>query len=43
MFGADPKTFFGLAGIGDLILTSFGSASRNRTFGERFGKGENLE
>lgn len=43
IFGADPKTFFGLAGIGDLILTSFGSASRNRTFGERFGRGENLE
>ncbi|KRX00662.1 6-phosphogluconate dehydrogenase, C-terminal-like [Pseudocohnilembus persalinus] len=41
-FGADPKTFFGLAGIGDLILTSFGSASRNRTFGEKFGQGMNL-
>ena len=31
----DPRTFSGLAGAGDLMLTSFGHLSRNRTFGFR--------
>ncbi len=31
--GADPLTFAGLAGMGDLVLTTTGSLSRNRTLG----------
>jgi glycerol-3-phosphate dehydrogenase (NAD(P)+) len=41
--GADKATFYGLAGLGDLVLTCTGSASRNRTVGYRLGKGESLE
>lgn len=41
--GADPLTFQGLAGIGDLVLTCTGDLSRNRTLGLRLGKGEKLE
>jgi len=41
--GADPSTFFGLAGVGDLAVTAFSSHGRNRAFGERIGKGETLE
>lgn len=37
--GANPMTFQGLAGIGDLIATCSSSLSRNRTFGENLGKG----
>lgn len=37
--GANPMTFQGLAGIGDLIATCTSSLSRNRTFGENLGKG----
>jgi len=40
--GADPLTFQGLAGVGDLVLTCTGDLSRNRTLGLRLGKGENL-
>ncbi len=42
-FGANPLTFLGLAGIGDLVLTCTGSLSRNRTFGYRLAKGEDKE
>jgi glycerol-3-phosphate dehydrogenase (NAD(P)+) len=38
--GADPLTFSGLAGMGDLIATCSSPLSRNRTFGERLGRGE---
>jgi glycerol-3-phosphate dehydrogenase (NAD(P)+) len=38
--GADPMTFAGLAGMGDLIATCGSPLSRNRTFGERLGRGE---
>jgi glycerol-3-phosphate dehydrogenase (NAD(P)+) len=41
--GADPLTFKGLAGLGDLVLTCTGDLSRNRTLGLRLGKGESLE
>jgi glycerol-3-phosphate dehydrogenase (NAD(P)+) len=37
--GADPLTFLGLAGIGDLVATCMSPLSRNRTFGEGLGKG----
>ena len=40
--GAEPSTFAGLAGIGDLLLTCTGSLSRNRTVGVRLGAGEPL-
>ena len=41
--GGDRKTIGGLSGIGDLMLTAFGSLSRNRTCGMRLCKGETLE
>ena len=41
--GADPLTFAGLAGMGDLVATCNSPLSRNRTFGERLGLGESLE
>lgn len=41
--GARPATFYGLAGMGDLVLTCTGSLSRNRTVGHRLGRGESLE
>jgi glycerol-3-phosphate dehydrogenase (NAD(P)+) len=40
---ADPRTFAGLSGMGDLITTCFSGFSRNRLVGERLGKGENLQ
>jgi glycerol-3-phosphate dehydrogenase (NAD(P)+) len=43
VLGADPLTFQGLAGIGDLVLTCTGDLSRNRTLGLRLGRGEKLE
>jgi glycerol-3-phosphate dehydrogenase (NAD(P)+) len=41
--GARQATFYGLAGMGDLVLTCTGSASRNRTVGFRLGQGESLD
>jgi len=38
--GADPLTFAGLAGLGDLVATCLSPLSRNRTFGERLGRGQ---
>jgi glycerol-3-phosphate dehydrogenase (NAD(P)+) len=40
--GADPLTFAGLAGMGDLILTTTGALSRNRALGIALAKGETL-
>ncbi len=41
--GADPLTFAGLAGLGDLVASCNSPMARNRTFGERLGRGETLE
>jgi glycerol-3-phosphate dehydrogenase (NAD(P)+) len=41
--GADHETFFGLAGIGDLITTCFSPHGRNRRVGQRLATGESLE
>ncbi|HJT22782.1 MAG TPA: NAD(P)H-dependent glycerol-3-phosphate dehydrogenase [Nitrospira sp.] len=41
--GADPRTFYGLSGVGDLLLTCTGTLSRNHTVGVRLGRGEKLE
>ena len=41
--GADPKTFAGLAGVGDLIATCGSPLSRNYTFGSNLGKGLSVE
>jgi len=41
--GADPLTFFGLAGVGDLIATCSSPLSRNRSFGEMLGRGASVE
>lgn len=41
--GADPRTFYGLSGVGDLILTCTGPLSRNHSVGVRLGQGERLE
>lgn len=40
--GAEHETFFGLAGVGDLITTCVSAHGRNRRVGERLGKGEKL-
>jgi glycerol-3-phosphate dehydrogenase (NAD(P)+) len=40
--GAQPITFSGLAGMGDLILTCTGDLSRNRTVGVALGEGQTL-
>ncbi|WP_329567877.1 NAD(P)H-dependent glycerol-3-phosphate dehydrogenase [Kitasatospora sp. NBC_01266] len=41
--GADPHTFAGLAGMGDLVATCSSPLSRNHTFGFNLGKGMTLE
>lgn len=41
--GGDPRTFYGLSGVGDLIATCFSQHSRNRRVGERLGRGETVE
>ncbi|MEJ2583108.1 MAG: NAD(P)-dependent glycerol-3-phosphate dehydrogenase [Acidobacteriota bacterium] len=40
--GAEAETFRGLAGMGDLVLTCTGGLSRNRSLGQRLGRGESL-
>ncbi len=40
--GANPHTFAGLAGLGDLILTCTGTLSRNHTVGQMIGEGKKL-
>lgn len=41
--GADPQTFMGMAGLGDLILTCTDNQSRNRRFGLALGQGKKVE
>jgi glycerol-3-phosphate dehydrogenase (NAD(P)+) len=41
--GADPLTFLGLSGVGDLVLTCCGDLSRNRTVGLALGRGKTLQ
>jgi glycerol-3-phosphate dehydrogenase (NAD(P)+) len=41
--GADTRTFAGLTGMGDLILTTCGALSRNRALGIALARGESLE
>lgn len=41
--GANPITFIGLAGVGDLVATCSSRLSRNRHVGEELGKGRSLE
>jgi glycerol-3-phosphate dehydrogenase (NAD(P)+) len=41
--GANPMTFAGLSGMGDLVLTCTGDLSRNRTVGLKIGQGMNIE
>ncbi|SNS06614.1 glycerol-3-phosphate dehydrogenase (NAD(P)+) [Humidesulfovibrio mexicanus] len=42
VMGAKPKTFMGLSGMGDLVLTCTGDLSRNRTVGMKLGQGRKL-
>lgn len=42
-FGAEAKTFYGLAGMGDLMTTCFSKFSRNRMVGHLLGEGQSLE
>ncbi|MCF8240436.1 MAG: NAD(P)H-dependent glycerol-3-phosphate dehydrogenase [Melioribacteraceae bacterium] len=42
-FGAQPETFAGLSGMGDLIVTCMSRHSRNRFVGEQVGKGNKLK
>jgi len=41
--GANPRTFTGLAGFGDLVLTCTGDLSRNHTVGKKIGEGMKLK
>jgi glycerol-3-phosphate dehydrogenase (NAD(P)+) len=41
--GGKSDTFAGLSGFGDLIVTSFSEYSRNRTLGEKLGRGKKLK
>lgn len=41
--GAEPLTLAGLAGVGDLVLTCTGGLSRNRSVGQKLGRGMSLE
>jgi glycerol-3-phosphate dehydrogenase (NAD(P)+) len=41
--GADPQTFAGLSGIGDLVVTCMSQHSRNRYLGEQMSTGKNLD
>lgn len=40
--GGTPQAFYGLSGVGDLIVTCYSERSRNHTVGKRLGQGESL-
>ena len=42
-YHADPKTFMGLSGLGDIIVTCTSKHSRNRYVGEELGKGRKID
>ena len=42
-YGANPLTFLGLAGMGDIVASCGSALSRNRTFGEAFGRTGTME
>ena len=42
-YDVNPKTFMGLSGLGDIIVTCTSKHSRNRYVGEKLGKGEKIE
>jgi glycerol-3-phosphate dehydrogenase (NAD(P)+) len=41
--GANPHTFAGLSGMGDLVTTCFSQQSRNRSVGQQVGQGRKLD
>ncbi len=41
--GATEETFAGLSGLGDLVTTCISPSGRNRSFGERIGRGESVD
>lgn len=41
--GAAPQTFSGLTGLGDLVTTCISPTGRNRSFGERIGRGQTVD
>lgn len=43
IMGAEPKTFYGLSGLGDLIVTCSSEHSRNRRAGKMIGEGHTIE
>jgi glycerol-3-phosphate dehydrogenase (NAD(P)+) len=43
VLGGKPETVYGLSGVGDLVLTSMGTLSKNREVGKRLGAGQTLE
>lgn len=40
--GGNAATFYGLSGVGDLMMTCYSSLSRNKTFGEQLGRGRSI-
>ena len=42
-WGAQPETFMGMAGLGDLVLTCTDNQSRNRRFGLALGEGKDVD
>ena len=42
-FGANPQTFLGLSGMGDIVTTCFSMSSRNNTFGRLLSQGKTVE